>query len=80
MGEIYKAAKQVVVWLGERNERVVAAIELLRKLSTQTMDKASMQSMTPESAQKLRAEFYARAKRLTKGEFFGSDPFRLFVF
>lgn len=71
MGEIYKAAKQVVIWLGERSERVVAAIELLRKVSAPTVDKASTQGMDPERAQKLRAEFHARARRLTKGEFLG---------
>lgn len=80
MGEIYKAAKQVVIWLGERNERVVAAIELLRKLSAPSTDKASTQGMDPESAHKLRTEFHARARRLTTGEFLGTNPALLAVY
>ncbi len=64
MGDIYKAAKQVVVWLGERDDRVVSAIELLRKLSSRETDAAT--GMTPEAAQKLRAAFHSRARQLTK--------------
>jgi Heterokaryon incompatibility protein (HET) len=67
MGDIYKAAKRVVVWLGERDEHVLSAIELLRQISSLDTPMASAENPAPENGKASRAAFLSNARQLTKG-------------
>lgn len=57
MGPIYKAANRIVVWLGDRDERVVAALQLLTQIS----------SLAHASGDQPREALYSKVRELTRG-------------
>lgn len=64
MGAIYKAAKRIVIWLGDKDEHIAAAMELIGRISSQTV---SPENPAGEDARLTRKEIYSRARELTKG-------------
>jgi hypothetical protein len=64
MGEIYKGADQVVVWLGEWDENVRKAVEFIKDIGTMRHEGR----MTPEEGLLAQRQVHAKARALKEGK------------